>query len=31
MILVSQNVINLGQGIYAFVKYINKWLGDAGF
>ena len=21
-----QNVINLGQGIYAFVKYINKWL-----
>ena len=21
-----QDVINLGQGIYAFVKYINKWL-----
>lgn len=21
-----QNVINLGQGIYAFVKYINRWL-----
>lgn len=21
-----QNVINLGQGIYAFVKYVNRWL-----
>ncbi len=21
-----QNLINLGQGIYAFVKYINKWI-----